>query len=719
MEAAKQYLVALDAGGTMTDTFFVDEEGTFVLGKALTNPEDESQSYMESVGDAARIAGIDRTELHRNALNVNYAGTAMLNCVLTGSGRRVGLLTTRGCEDHPFLNRGLTWLGKSYGDRMHHTLHEHPPRMIKDRHLVKGISERVLGPSYYVGAHYPADTVIVPLNEGEVRRGTEELLDAGAEVIGILFLHSYVVPKHERRAAEIAKQVVRERGVDVPVVTSHEVCPVAFENARLKSLLLQCYAGVKTSETFLRIESRAREEGFGRELQTLLSYGATVNIRYPRIYESIISGPTGGMLGALKLMSDIKGIENIVCADLGGTSWDVGIIAKGMLPVNKEPDFLGHRVNLAMVAIDSIGAGTGQEIHVDADMKRVTLGPESAGSRVGTCYKYPNITVGDVDVALGYLNPDNFLGGKVKVNRDLAVKNLEEKLAKPLQGNVYDLCCGVLDLMHSGMREHIKATLLSRGYDSREFTLVVYGGSGPMHLWGVAEQMDFAGVCTVPWAAAFSAYGVAAADYFHRYEKSEVCVLPPELPVEEKVALCEALNVAWRELEETAYKELEAEGYPREKVSFAYGMSARYLGQMASWEADLEKGRIETAQDLEKAIASFEREYSAIYPSAARMPEAGYAITGVTLKAMVKKIQPVVAKHPLGQARPSQKAHKGRRDVYHRKWMKFDTWEMDLLEPGNRIDGPAIIEHSMTTLVIPPENYVEFDEHKVIWYKKK
>lgn len=719
MANAKQYLVALDAGGTMTDTFFVDEDGAFVLGKALTNPDDESESYMESVRDAAEIFGITREELHQGALNINYAGTGMLNCVLTRSGRNVGLLTTRGFEDHPFLDRGLTWLGKSYEDTMHSTLHEHPPRLIKNHNFVKGISERVLGPSYYAGAHYPADTVIIPLNEKEVRQGTEELLDAGANVIGILFLHSYIVPKHEKRAAEIARQVVTERGLDVPVVTSHEICPVAFENARLKSLLIQCYAGVKATETFMRIESGAKKEGFSRDLQTLLSYGATVNIRYPRIYESIISGPTGGMLGALKLMKGIKGLDDVVCADLGGTTWDVGIIARGQLPVNKEPDFLGHRVNLPMVAIDSIGAGTGQQIHVDAHLKRITLGPESAGSKVGTCYKYSDITVGDVDVVLGYLNPDNFLGGKVKVHRDVALKRLEEDLAKPLGGNVYDLSCGVLDLLHSGMREFIKATLLSRGYDPLEFTLVVYGGGGPLHLWGVAEQMEFAGVCTVPWAAAFSAYGVATADYFHRYERSVLCTLPPTLIPEEKLAACGDMDAAWREMEATAYKELEAEGYSSEHVSFSYGISARYLGQMASWDSEFAQGRFKTAQDVDDAIAGFEKAYATVYPTAAQMPEAGYAFTGVTLKAMVNKVQPVIAKHALVGPKPSKHAHKGQREVYHRKWTTFDIWDMDSLQPGNRIDGPSIIEHSMTTMVIPPENYVEFDEHKVMWYKKK
>jgi len=714
----KGFLVALDAGGTMTDTFLVDEEGQFNLGKALTDREDESKSYMASVADAASFRGISSSEVHKQAVSVVYTGTTMVNILHSRNGMKAGLLVTKGYEHIAHMERGLTWLALSYEDTMHYALHEHTPPLV-DINLVKGIAERIKGPTYYVGCHLPPEAVVVPLSEDDVRKGTEELLDAGVEVIGILFLHSYADPAHERRAAEIAREVVNQRGLMVPVITSYEISQVSFESQRCKSLLLQCYAAQPVSKQLVKVEETARGEGYRYELQTLLSYGATVTVHYPRLYETIVSGPAGGLLGGKALLGDIVGLKNIICTDLGGTSFDVGIIAMGEMPIEPEPAFAGHKLNLPMLSIDSVGAGTGSAVHVDEQLKRITLGPESAGALIGTCYKYPDITISDIDVVLGYINPDYFLGGSVKLDREAAVKALDERLARPLGGDVYETSSKVLDLLHSQLRDAITSRLLAKGYNPAEYTLIAYGGSGPLHMWGMAEGLELAGMVTVPWAAAFSAYGVSTGDYFHRYEKSVISVIPPGMPDEFKMWQAQPLNQAWEELEQKAYEELEREGFPREKVSFRYFIYARYLGQMASWEAPVEIGRVNVARDLDKLITSFEKTYASIYPIAVTMPEAGHAITSVGLEARVERMKPVVPKYSLKDKEPPKSAHKGQREVYHRGWMKFDLWEMDLLEAGNRVEGPAIIEHPMTTLVIPPDKCIELDEHRIIWYKDK
>ena len=718
MAEQKQYVVALDAGGTMTDTFLVDHEGEFSLGKALTNKENESKSYMESVVDAARYAGSTATDIHRKAIGITYAGTTMLNILVTGTGARVGLLATKGFQYVPNLERGLTWLGLSYEDAMHMALLKHTPWLV-DINLVRPVAERIKGPTMYPGCHIPPGTPVVPLREIDVRQGVNELLDEGVEAIAIVFMHSYENPIHEQRAAEIAKEIVRERGLDIPVVASYEICPIAFETERMKSVLVECYAGRKAAAQLFKVESEATGCGYEHELQTLLSYGATASIRYPRIYESIISGPTGGLLGSKELLGKVAGIDNMICTDLGGTTFDMGLITKGNLPINVEPSFHGHRLSLPMLSIDSIGAGTGTVVRVDEQLKLIKTGPESAGSDVGTCYRYPDITVGDIDLILGYLNPDYFLGGAVKLDKQAAMKALEERLAAPLGQPLYEVSSKVLDLLHTGMKNHLSSMLLSKGLNSSDYTLIAYGGSGPLHMWGLVEDMDLAGVVTCPWAAAFSAYGAAAADYFHRYQKSLLCVLPAGQPGEVLLYMSMGLNDAWQELEERAYVELEKEGYPRESVRFNYGIYGRYLGQMVSWEAPVEKGSVQSVEDVENLIAAFEKAYTTIYPVAARMPEMGYAVTAVYCQATVDRIKPIVATHPLKGKTPPENAYKGRRDVYHREWTPFDVWEMDPLEAGNRIDGPAIVEHPMTTLVIPPENYVELDEHKLIWYRRK
>jgi len=281
-KAETKYLIALDAGGTMTDTFAVDEEGAFVLGKHLTNHENEAISYIGSVADAAVYWKTTSSDMHQRALSSTYTGTTMLNVLLTQTGMKVGLLVTRGFPHMPIMERGLTWLGQDYEDVLHQQLHEHTPWLVQPEHI-KEVTERISVGSYYMAHHYMPGQVVIPLIEEDARRGVNELLDAGVETIGILTLASHVNPQHEMRIAEIAREIVKQRGVNVPVVASHEICPVVNENERLKTLLFQCYmAEVGRKQLFL-VEEAAKKDGYKYELLTLLSYGAAANIRYPRL----------------------------------------------------------------------------------------------------------------------------------------------------------------------------------------------------------------------------------------------------------------------------------------------------------------------------------------------------------------------------------------------------------------------------------------------------
>ena len=715
--AKKRYLIALDAGGTMTDTFLVNEEGEFVLGKALTNHTSEALSYGSSVEDAASYWDMNGKDVHERAISSTYTGTTMLNILLTQSGSKVGLLITRGFATMPALERGLTWLGLPYEEIPRQILHEHTPPLVHPKHI-KEVTERIAVGSYYMGHHYMPGHVVIPLQEEDVVRGVNELLDEGVEHIGILFMGSYINPSHESRAAQIAREMVARRGLETPVITSYEVCPMARETQRLKTLLLQCYVTNEGSTQPYRVEQRAKGYGYRWDLLTLLSYGAVANIRHPRLVEAVVSGPTGGLLGG-KAVAETLGNRNLVCADLGGTSWDVGVLVDGLVPVNKDPDFANHRLRMPMVDINSIGAGTGTAIRVEPKTKRVTLGPDSAGSKIGTCYEYPEITIGDIDLVLGYLNPEYFLGGKVKVDKARALECLTQRLAKPLGLDVYQASEEVLDLLHSQMSDHINATLSSRGLNPTDFNVIVYGGSGPMHMWGIEKRLKFGGVLTVPWAAAFSAFGVATADYFHRYDRAVTCMITPTMPNEYKIGMGMALNQAWEDLENQAYREFEAEGIPRDRVQFRYGISASYIGQVYSWDVPVPIGRVGTAADADAIIKAFEDTYATIYPVAARF-NTGCRIAEVSLEAGAVKTKPELARYPIKSKQPDKKAFKGNRDAYmDGKWMPFRTWEMDMLEPGNRVDGPAVIEHPMTTLVVTPQSYVEMDEYKLLWYRKK
>jgi acetone carboxylase beta subunit len=713
-----RYQLALDAGGTMTDTFLVDASGAWSLGKSLSSLEDESASYMESVADACGVWGLGSATVHSHSDSDIYTGTTGANALLTGEVKRVGLLVSIGQRDTPGLDRAFTWLGHHPYDLWKYQLHAHPRPLLEPKN-VKAVMERVAAGSYLPpGIHYEAGAVVIALDEAGVATAVEELLEQAVEVVGICFLNSYANPSHEHRAAEIAREVMGRRGLSVPVICSVDICPRAKENARMKSLLVECAAGEICRRGLRRVEDAAQADGLTHPLKTLVGYGAAVDIRYPRLFETFVSGPIGGLLGG-KAMAEIMGLRNLACVDLGGTSFEVGLLVEGELSLTSEPNFAGHRLNMPMLDLQSIGAGAGTVIHADPAMKRVHLGPQSAGYHVGVCLDYPDITITDVNVALGLLSPSNFLGGRVDLDRERAIEALEERLAKPLGMDVFAAAAGVLDLQHAMLQDMISDTVAAKGYDPLEYTILVYGGAGPLHLWGMEGHVQFGGLATVPWAAAFSAFGAAMADYFHRYEKAVNCAFLPELSDAAKLGLAAPMNAAWEELERQALRELEAEGFPREQVILRHGVAARYVGQLfSSWNAYVEKGRVETIADVEAACNAFEETYAKTYPAGARHSEAGYLITGVFLDAAVPKVRPVIRRYPMRGAQPPVSARKGEREVYwSNEWVTTEVWDMDALECGNRVHGPAIIEHPMTTMPIPAGRSASFDEHRVIWYE--
>jgi N-methylhydantoinase A len=711
-----KFLIAIDAGGTMTDTFCVNEEGDFFIGKALTNSVEEWKSYLESVTDAISSQGINLSECHRNASASIYTGTTMLNTILTCSGQKVGLLITRGQKDLPIIERGYTWSGLTSEELMHQILHEHPPYLI-EQNCIKEISERTGGGSYYGESHYPPGKIIQELNEEEVIEAVRDLLAKKVDIIGILFLYSYLNPTHEKRASELARQVIKEQGLDIRVVCSHEIAPVMRESERWTSLLYECYAAQKSREQLKKIEQAAKDKGYSYPLLTVLAYGGVATIDYPRFYETIISGPVGGLIGA-EFLSEIIGHKDMVCCDMGGTSFDVGLIVEGKMGIRKDPDFAKRRLALPMVNLDSIGAGAGMVIKVDDKYKIVGLGPESAGARVGVCLDYPELTVSDVNLVLGYLNPDYFLGGKVRLNKEKAIKALEERLAKPLGTDIFKAASGVIDLLHSKMKDHIYYSLLARGYNPADYILLVYGGSGPLHLWGISEGLPFKAVLTVPWAAAFSAFGISCADFVHRYHVGVAVMINPLMDEQRVREVAEVINRAWEELERKAYAEFHTfMGISSQDISFTYGGYGKYMGQIEYIEFASSISRVKTKEDLDQLVQDFEKAYTTVYPAAARYPEAGYFFNELFVEARTEKNKPILTKYPTQSADPKN-GYKGQREVFHKdRWQTFTIWEMDLLEAGNCIKGPAIIEHPMTTMVIPEGKQVKFDEYRFIWYQ--
>lgn len=702
-------IVACDAGGTMTDVIVVDRDGSFAIGKAATTPHDQAAGFIEALDDALIHADPGGDGSIESVEACVYSGTSMLNALLTGTGRRVGVITQRGEEDIFLHQRSLqSWAGYSYADMLHHVAHRMPEPLVP-RRLVKGVTGRI--DMFGVEA--------IPLYEDEVRRATEELFAEQVDAIAVCLMYSYMNPVHEQRLAELVHEVAVETGnTHVTLHLSHELAPIIREHGRLNTVVLHAAAAEPCREQLAGIEAALNDRGHDQRLQVLLSHGGVADIRYQRLHESTFSGPIGGLLGA-RYLAEATGIGNWVCADMGGTSFDVGLITDGEPLIEREVVVTRRMFNLPTLVMDTVGAGMGMYVSVDPITNRITLGPESAGADPGpVAYGAGNEvpTVMDCALITGLLNPHNYLGGKLELRTDAALAALDERCAGPLGVDVHYLAEGVLELVAASMREHIRTVLSTRGLSPIDYNLLAYGGAGPMLLASYSGGLPFAGVVTAPWAAGFSAFGAAAVDLNHRYQKSTGIIVPDGADDDWKIAMGSMLNAGWQELEDRARADLAAEGLPWDKAVIQPIAYVRYGGQLEDLEVPSPVNRVESAADMDALIETFEDIYIRRYTNVARHAQAGFQIFEIGLSVAIPKVKPTLALRDPADPTPDSYAIKGERDVYHGgRWQTAVIYDMDALIPGNEVDGPAVVEGPATTMFVPPGHHLRMDGWSLLW----
>ena len=702
-------VIGIDAGGTMTDTILVDKDGRFKIGKAATTPRNEAEGFLSSAEDAAEAWGISLDELFSGVNVVLYSGTGMLNTLLSRTGRRLGLITTKGTEDMILMGRGLqAWSDYSYADRLHAVTHQHPAPLVPRRRTY-GVTERV----------DQFGDVVIPVYEHEARAAAKALIKDKVEGICICLLFSHVNPSHEKRIAEIVTEEVKRAKADIRVYTSHEIRPVIREQSRLNSVLIEAYATSRGRAQLEGIEKISKSHGFKYGVQTLLSFGGLTSIKHPRLHETMISGPIGGILGAA-YVGKMIGNDNLICSDMGGTSFDMGVITRGQTRLENEPIMDRFKLNLPTLHLDTIGAGAGMILKVDPLTKKISLGPESAGSDPGPiCFGRGGMepTIADCDAILGRLNPDYFLGGKVKLDVAKAERIFKEKCADVLGVPVHEAAEGMIHMLETDANNALRRVISGQGIHPSEFSLFSYGGSGPLHLAGYSRGIGLKDIITFKFAAAFSAFGCTTADFMRRHAVSVQIDIPPIAQDKALSAFGAKVNDIWVDLTARAIAEMEEDGHKRSKVRTEPFLMMRYTGQLEDVEVIAPLKAVKTPKDLQTVIAAFEAVYEKINHRVSRYGQAGFSITELGVVATADKVKPVLIKHALGGTGPMA-AHKGKRRAYlSGAWHVAEIYEMDDLQPGNEVVGPAIIEHPATTLVVHPNDRVRIDEWELLHYQ--
>jgi N-methylhydantoinase A/oxoprolinase/acetone carboxylase beta subunit/N-methylhydantoinase B/oxoprolinase/acetone carboxylase alpha subunit len=693
------YNIAVDIGGTFTDCVVHDVEGDrIVTAKAPSQRQDLGGGVLNAVRLASDRLGVELADVLGSAERFIHGSTVATNAMIERDGVRTAYLTTLGHEDTLAIGKvfqkraGLSEREISHMNRLSMA---DPPLI--ERELVFGVTERI---------DYRGRTV-VEMTDAEVDSVVERVRRSGVDAVAICLLWSFLAPEHERRLVDALATALP----DVYVSASVDVASVLGEYERGVTTALNAYLGPPISRYLSGLQELLSSNGLVTPVLLMTAGGGVVPIEsaQQRPVSLLDSGPVGGTLGSRFVGRDY-GERNIICTDVGGTSFDVSLVIDDDVQADHEPIIAQYSFKIPKVAVKSIGAGGGSIAWVD-EIGVLKVGPTSAGAMPGpACYGRGGTlpTVTDANLVLGYLNPDNFLGGTMRLDREAAVAALAP-LADRLGQTVEETAAGVHRIMNSHMADLLRASTIERGYDPREFALFAYGGAAASHAVGYSAEAGVKGIHVLGDATAFSALGMLTADLVHSYERARPISTP--FSAEDFTTISDLFG----ELRTAAEEQLTSEGESASDAGFQRSVMMQFRAQVHQIEVDLPDDLPIDAAGMERLIARFTDRYERTYGEGSAYPDAGVEITTFRVTATVPTS---VGALPRLEAAVTdvREARTGVRDAYFDgAFVASGVYDGERLAAGHRVEGPAVIERYGDTVVIPPGFTGEVDDRGSIY----
>lgn len=679
-----EWNIGIDIGGTFTDLVGVDVgTGRIMQAKLPSTPIEPSQALVNCLREFLTRA----EESSDNISNVIHGTTVATNALIQFKGVRTGLLITRGTRAVYVARRSG---GTTAMDNIN--LKYQKPRLLVPQRLTEEIEERVS----FTGE------ILTPLNEEAAREAVRRLRAKGVESIAVCLLFSFMNPTHERRLAEIIREEIPECRVSI----SSEVHPVIREYQRLSTTTIDAYVGPIMEAYLTRLEEQVANMGIKtRGLFVMQSSGGVMHVnvggKYP--VQTLLSGPVGGAAAGSYLDKKCELGGDIVTYDMGGTSTDICVIREGAVPLTTEGRMGGQDAGVPMRDIISIGAGGGTIAWIDS-AGILRTGPHSAGANPGpACYglggEEPTVT--DADLLLGYLNPDNFLGGRMKLNPSLAEKAVMQRIGKPLGMDLTTACHSVVRIVDSVMATEIRLAMMEKGYDHRRFSLIAFGGAGPVHASLMLKDLEMKAIVAPRYPGLTSAMGLLTVDLEHYYMQSLLRRLDT-LPVAD-------VNRIFVELKRRATEDVEKEGFNAKEVEFIGQADLRYVGQ--GYELTIPtRGLVLGEEDKLLLKQAFDAEHLRKFVHNA--PDLHVELVNVRLTARKAMPSFSMAEQPAGGKSPKAALVSHRRCFFNETgWVEeVPIFNRDLIKCGNQIVGPAIVEQEDSTVVICPGQVAEADK---------
>lgn len=687
------YLVGIDIGGTFTDCAIVDRAGKLLTTKVPSTPPDFSRGMMDALDAGAQALGIGLDRFCRDIAFLSHGTTVGTNTIIQKRGAKVGLITTKGHEDAIHIMRGSRGYGGRDIRKVVHFPETAKPQPIVPKRLIRGISERVdcFG------------EVVVKLNEDEALAAIRDLVEQGVEAIAICFLWSFRNPAHELAL----KKMVERLAPSVFVTCSYDIAPKWGEYERVTATALNAYLGPVMSGYLRRLDTSLKDLGYRHGLQITQCGGGTVPVE--RAGEAPLltldSGPVSGVTASM-FLGAAMGEKNVITTDMGGTSFDVSIIYEGKPAYSFVSNTDQYDYFLPKVDLQAIGAGGGSLVRVKPETRTMTVGPDSAGAYPGpVCYGRSGTvpTVTDAQLVLGYLDPDNFAGGRMKLDKDAAFKAIES-ISTSIGLKPFECAAGICRIVELQMADVIRKVTVEKGYDPREFVLFAFGGAGPAHAGVFARELGVKKIIVPQRKAAstWCAFGAAAADVLHIFEHSEI--MPTPVPAKR-------VNDALDDLEKKALALMKSEGIAPKRQRFEFSLDVRHRGQINEVEVPLAANRVGASYEpgLRK---NFVERYEKLYGRGSALAGAQLEIVVARLRARALTPRPkLVASKKATRAVPPSAKRKAR-SIYWPDLGKFrptPVFDGEKLAIGNKIKGPAIVETADTTVVVHPSRTLRLD----------
>jgi N-methylhydantoinase A len=701
--------ISVDIGGTFSDCFFVWDD-KYIESKALTTHHNLALGFNEALDRACERAGISRDTALREVDSVRYATTLGTNALIEGKGPRVAAIVTHGFEDTIPLSRGRGYGEGLDGVKQGDMPDAQRPDPLVPRRLIRSVKERIDS----VGE------VLVPLMYDDVRAMVRELVDNGAEAIVVALTNATENSVHEDRILEIIldEYPTHELG-SIPVLLSSQVSGRKGEYVRAMATIVDAFLHETMFHALNQLSNNLRDSGYEKPMLVIHNSGGMAQPNSTDALQTIHSGPIAGV-GAAQHLSESTGLGDVVSMDMGGTSFDIGLVPEGgVRHYDFQPTIGRWMVSAPMIHLNTLGAGGGSIAAYNRIHHAIQIGPESAGSDPGpACYDRGGLrpTVTDADLVLGYLDPDNYANGHIQLNKKRSIYVIDETLSDELDLDAVEVAKVIKKTVDEQMAIGIEKELRSRGGLIEDYTMLAYGGNGPLHACGIAASAGISRILFPPFASVFSALGAGNMRPLHIHERSAYVVLYEAI----KRSLYnryDALNGYIEELEAKGAEDLVRQGYDRADVRYRLEMDMRYGNQLVTTAVAFDINRVNGVADVLHLIKTFSEIFGERYGEGTQAPEAGIRVQTIRVASFIEgeviKFESILAGGEKTEPAPvsSRMVHftgiSGAVDtpVYDAKALKHEYV----------IHGPAIVTTENTTYLVEPGWRLEPTVQGAVW----